>query len=103
MSVADLPNRFDQETLAEFCRTTGIRRLFLFGSVLRDDFDPERSDVDVRADFNPGGVGALGLRHFAYGNEPSLLLRRRVDFCSRLNQHMDQRARRKAITIYEQA
>ena len=28
--------------------------LSLFGSVLRDDFDPQRSEVDVVAEFEPG-------------------------------------------------
>ncbi len=32
--------------IAELCRKYGVRRLDVFGSVLRDDFDPERSDVD---------------------------------------------------------
>ena len=35
-----------KDKLAEFCRRNRIRRLSLFGSVLRDDFGPE-SDVDV--------------------------------------------------------
>ena len=43
MSVAELPIQIDREKIAEFCRVRGIRKLSLFGSVLRDDFDPERS------------------------------------------------------------
>ena len=39
--------------LAEFCRRHHIRRLSVFGSVLRDDFRPE-SDVDVLVEFQPG-------------------------------------------------
>jgi predicted nucleotidyltransferase len=35
------------EEIAAFCRKWGIRKLSFFGSVVRDDFDPERSDVDV--------------------------------------------------------
>jgi|SRR5215212_1606490 len=42
------------ERIAEFCRKRGIRRLSFFGSVTRDDFDPERSDVDVLVEFLPG-------------------------------------------------
>lgn len=44
----------DLERIAEFCRRWGVRELALFGSVLRDDFDPERSDVDVLFRFLPG-------------------------------------------------
>jgi predicted nucleotidyltransferase len=37
--------------IAEFCRKWGVRRLSFFGSVVRDDFDPARSDVDVLVEF----------------------------------------------------
>ena len=40
------------EKIAEFCRRNGIRKLSLFGSVLRDDFRPE-SDIDVLVEFQP--------------------------------------------------
>jgi predicted nucleotidyltransferase len=56
MSVAQLPIQIDRAKIAEFCRGRGIRKLSLFGSVLRDDFDPARSDVDVLAEFVPGGA-----------------------------------------------
>ncbi len=38
------------EQIAQFCRRHHIRRLMLFGSVLRDDFRPD-SDVDVLVSF----------------------------------------------------
>jgi predicted nucleotidyltransferase len=41
------------EAIAEFCRRYHIRKLSLFGSVLRDDFRPE-SDIDVLVEFEPG-------------------------------------------------
>jgi uncharacterized protein len=43
----------DRERLADFCRKRNIRKLSLFGSVLRDDFRPD-SDVDVLVEFEPG-------------------------------------------------
>ena len=45
----------DRERIAGFCRRHHIRKLSLFGSVLRDDFTPE-SDVDVLVEFEPGHV-----------------------------------------------
>lgn len=39
--------------LAEFCQRHHIRKLSLFGSVLRDDFTPQ-SDIDVLVEFEPG-------------------------------------------------
>jgi predicted nucleotidyltransferase len=44
-----------REAIAEFCQRHHIRRLALFGSVLRDDFDPD-SDIDVLVEFEPGRV-----------------------------------------------
>jgi predicted nucleotidyltransferase/uncharacterized protein (DUF4415 family) len=41
--------------IAETCRRWHIRRLALFGSVLRDDHGPE-SDIDVLVEFEPGRV-----------------------------------------------
>ena len=43
------------EQIAEFCRKWGIRRLAFFGSVVRDDFTPER-DVDVLVEFHPDRI-----------------------------------------------
>ncbi len=60
-----------------FCRKHHIRRLSLFGSVLRDDFGPE-SDIDVLVEFEPGHVP--GLAFFTMGEELSALLGRPVDF-----------------------
>ena len=68
--------RLDQARIAEFCRKRHIRRLALFGSVLRDDFGPE-SDVDVLVEFEPGHVP--GLEFFAIEIELSELLGRKVD------------------------
>lgn len=44
--------------LADLCRRFGVRRLDLFGSAARGDFDPERSDLDFLYEFEgkrPGG------------------------------------------------
>ncbi len=47
--------------IAEFCRRNHIRRLALFGSVLRDDFRPD-SDIDVLVEFEPKHIpGLFGL------------------------------------------
>lgn len=36
------------------CRQFPVRRLEVFGSVLREDFDPQRSDVDFLVELNEG-------------------------------------------------
>ena len=50
----------DREQLAAFCRRHHIRKLALYGSVLRNDFRPE-SDVDVLVEFEPGHVPGFGI------------------------------------------
>lgn len=40
-----------EEKIKQFCRRNGIRKLSIFGSVLRDDFNPE-SDVDILVEFD---------------------------------------------------
>lgn len=57
MSKLSLP----QDKIDDFCRRHHIRKLSLFGSVLRDDFRPD-SDVDVLVEFEPGySVGLIRL------------------------------------------
>jgi predicted nucleotidyltransferase len=34
-----------REEIAELCRKHHVRRLSVFGSAARDDFDPQRSDI----------------------------------------------------------
>lgn len=66
----------DRERLAEFCRRHHIRRLALFGSVLRADFRPD-SDVDVLVEFEPGQTP--GFAFVSLQEELSALIGRRVD------------------------
>ena len=42
-----------REEVAELCRRFHVRRLEVFGSAARGDFDPERSDVDFLVEFDP--------------------------------------------------
>ncbi len=41
----------NREKIAELCRTHHVRRLSVFGSAVRDDFNPECSDVDLLVEF----------------------------------------------------
>lgn len=66
----------DVDKIADFCRRHHIRRLSLFGSVLRDDFGPE-CDVDVLVEFEPGHTP--GLSFFAMEEELSQIIGRKVD------------------------
>ena len=103
MSVAELPIPLDREKIAEFCRARGIRKLSLFGSVLREDFDPARSDVDVLAEFEPGV--RPGLKFFGYGEELAEVIGRKVDFNTAewLSKYFREDVIREAVPVYEQA
>lgn len=66
-----------REEIAVFCRRNHIRRLALFGSVLREDFRPD-SDVDVLVEFEPdAGIGLIGLSGLEL--QLSEILHRKVD------------------------
>ena len=67
---------FPAKRIAEFCRQRHIRRLALFGSILRDDFSPE-SDIDLLIEFEPGCTP--GFRFFTIAEELGQLLGRDVD------------------------
>ncbi|MGB7442515.1 MAG: nucleotidyltransferase family protein [Coleofasciculaceae cyanobacterium] len=53
-----LPVEIPQEEIAQFCQRHHIRKLSLFGSVLRDDFTPE-SDIDFLVEFEPNHIPGL--------------------------------------------
>jgi len=65
-----------EEHVASVCRQYGIRRLSLFGSVLREDFGPD-SDIDVLVEFEQGR--RIGLRFVAIGRTLSGQFGRKVD------------------------
>ena len=62
--------------IEEFCQRHHIRKLALFGSVLRDDFGPD-SDIDVLVEFEPDHIP--GLAFFSMEDELSEMIGRKVD------------------------
>ncbi len=65
-----------QDKIAKFCQKHHIRKLSLFGSVIRDDFG-SHSDIDVLVEFEPEHIP--GLDFFDIQDELSELLGRKVD------------------------
>jgi predicted nucleotidyltransferase len=90
-----------REAIAEFCQRHHIRKLSLFGSVLRDDFRPD-SDIDVLVEFEPEYVPGL-FRMGGMQIELSELLGREVDFKTAgfLSRYFRQKVIDSAETIYE--
>ena len=101
MTTADLPIKIDREKIAEFCRERGIRKMSLFGSVVRDDFDPERSDVDVLVEFAPDRIP--GWEFFGWGEDLEPIFGRKVDLMSRVNKFVWPFVKQELTPIYEQA
>ncbi len=103
MSVAELPIIIDREKIARFCRERGIRKLSLFGSVLRDDFDPQRSDVDMLVEWLPGT--RPGWEFYGWHEDLAPIIGRKVDLhtANSLSEHFRDEVLREALPLYEQA
>ena len=69
-----------REEMRALCLRFHVRRLDIFGSAARGDFDPERSDVDFLVEFDRTDPDALSLRTY-FGLKEALegLLGRPVD------------------------
>ncbi|MBE2268543.1 MAG: nucleotidyltransferase domain-containing protein [Anaerolinea sp.] len=91
-----------EDKIAEFCEKHRIRKLALFGSVLRDDFD-EDSDIDVLVEFEPDVN--LGLDFFTIQFELEDMLGRRIDFATpeMLKRYVRRRILDSAQVVYERA
>jgi predicted nucleotidyltransferase len=102
VTVAELPISIDRNRITAFCRERGIRKLSLFGSVLREDFSPA-SDVDVLIEFLPGRTP--GLAFFGYAEQLSAIVGHPIDLNTPgfLNKHFRDEVLTRAVTIYEQA
>ena len=66
-------------SLAQACRSFGVRRLELFGSAARGDFDPAKSDFDFIVSFADKAPGTYADRYFDFAATVERLLGRSVD------------------------
>jgi predicted nucleotidyltransferase len=67
--IADIS--LHREELRELCRRFHVRRLDVFGSAARGDFDPGRSDLDFLVEFDSRAPDALSLKTY-FGLKESL-------------------------------
>lgn len=92
-----------KESLAQFCQRHHIQKLSVFGSVLRDDFQPD-SDVDFlvefQAEYPPGLIRLAGMEL-----ELSKLIQRKADLRTPqdLNRYFRDDVLQSAIVQYDQA
>ncbi len=87
--------------IAEFCQRHHIRKLAVFGSALRDDFNPD-SDLDVLVEFLPGKGGGF-FNFIAIQLELGKLLGREVDLntAEDLSRYFRQQVVESARIVYE--
>jgi hypothetical protein len=68
-----------REAIAALCRKHGVERLFLFGSALRDDFRPGKSDIDLLVEFGRVGGHAKAHAYFDLLDDLTALFGTHVD------------------------
>ncbi len=98
----DLP----EKKLITFCQKWQITRLALFGSVLRTDFNPTTSDIDILVDFSDTARHTL-LDFTEMQDQLTQIFQRKVDLVSRKGLETSRNLERKqqiltfAQTIYD--
>jgi|SRR4051812_44454925 predicted nucleotidyltransferase len=94
--------RIPSDEIAAFCERYHIRKLSLFGSVLREDFGAD-SDVDVLVEFDPAHIP--GWEIVTMQNELSTIIDRPVDFLTPgfLSDYFRQHVLDTAQVVYERA
>jgi hypothetical protein len=68
-----------REEVAALCRRAGVRRLDVFGSAVRDDFDPVTSDLDFLVEFDDLPPKAYADAYFMLKERLEQLFGRPVD------------------------
>lgn len=89
-----------EDALQALCRKYRVRKLALFGSVLRDDFHPD-SDIDVLVEFE--SEARIGLDFITLQEELSALFGRTVDLNTAgfLSRHFRKNVIENAQVLYE--
>jgi len=91
-----------RDRIAALCRKHGVRKLELFGSAARGDFDSAGSDIDFFFEFD-GNPTHLADRFFGLAEDLEQLLGRRVDLVSSpdvRNPYFLEVANRHRVTLY---
>ena len=92
-----------RNAVAALCESTGALRLAAFGSAVRDDFDPERSDLDFLVAFDDLPPARYADAYFALKAGLETLFGRPVDLItdsSLANPCFREQVRVEARTLY---
>ena len=74
-----------QSEVADLCRRAGARRLDVFGSAVRADFDPASSDLDFLVEFDEVAPAAYAQSFFSLHAGLEDLFKRPVDLLTSSN------------------
>ena len=93
----------DRQQIADFCRRHHIRKLSLFGSVLREDFRPD-SDIDVLVEFESAHTPGFLRLSMLEDDLSQTLGGRKIDLITPgfLNRHIRDRVLAEAEVQYAQ-
>lgn len=92
-----------REEVATLCRRAHARRLDIFGSAVRDDFDPVTSDLDFLVEFDDVPPAAYAKAYFALKDGLETLFGRPVDLVtgsSLANPYFRERVNAERQTVY---
>lgn len=94
LSALELP----REEIEAVCERLGVEELSVFGSVIREDFDPARSDIDFLVRFKGDDAGPWLEKYTELETALTALLGHRVDIVpKRAVEASDNYIRRKHI------
>ena len=91
-----------KKSISRICRSLAVHKLDLVGSAARDDFQPERSDIDVVVDFD--GNDRLFERYFDLKQQLEDCFNRNVDIIqikALKNPYVKKSIEADRITVYE--
>jgi predicted nucleotidyltransferase len=106
--MSDLQTTIPQNILETFCIKWKIKKFYFFGSVLRADFNPNKSDLDIMVEFKDEAEWNL-LDHVEMRDELIKITGRSVDLLTKRSIERSQNTIRKeeilstAKAIYESA
>ncbi len=91
------------EKVAELCRRSGARRLEIFGSAVRLDFDPMSSDLDFLVEFDDLPPARYADAYFLLKESLEALFGRQIDLITEAsleNPHFRKRVLAERQTVY---
>ena len=92
-----------REQIAEVCRKHHVRRLSVFGSAVRPDFDPNTSDVDLLVELPTQQHAGSAKRFWALEDDMARLFGRKVDLVAEgsiTNPHILRRIQEQQEQLY---